>query len=63
VLQQRLREICFFFFISNKNQVDVWVKRMGSMWIIYSFIVRSLAFFGMPFLVASVCLGLCLIGW
>jgi hypothetical protein len=36
---------------------------MGSMWIIYSFIVRSLAFFGMPFLVASVCLGLCLVGW
>jgi hypothetical protein len=43
--------------------IVVCVKRMGSLWIIYSFTVRSLAFFEMPFLVASVCLRLCLVGW
>jgi hypothetical protein len=38
-------------------------KRMESLWIIFFFIVMSLAIFGMPSLAASVYLGLYLVRW
>jgi hypothetical protein len=38
-------------------------KMNESLWIIFFSIVRSLVLYGMPSLLASVCFGLCIVGW